>query len=85
MENKDLLPIQLECTMLFQTNPFMVETVEGIGKLLNRSYDELVPILNLLVKQGIIQNLGDNENPRYRYNEPAITTEIDLTGTVKKA
>ncbi|RKQ33263.1 hypothetical protein [Oceanobacillus halophilus] len=83
MVQKELLPLQMECTMLFQSNPYMIETIEGIAEKLDRTKEELLPVLSQLVIQGILQNLGDINSPRYRYKEPSVITQVD--GDLKKA
>ncbi|MFC4402438.1 hypothetical protein [Gracilibacillus xinjiangensis] len=72
MRGKEMFALQLECTMLFQSNPYMNETVEGIVTLLGSQKEKILPVIESLVKQGIIQNLSDNDIPRYSYCEPAI-------------
>ncbi|MFC2947317.1 hypothetical protein [Virgibacillus sediminis] len=83
MRDDVLLTLQAECTMLFQSDPFMVESAEGLGKKLGKQLDVLFPVLDLLVKQGILEMIGTNANPLYRYNEPLIITEIDTPKKLK--
>ncbi|MEC5422970.1 hypothetical protein QGM71_05590 [Virgibacillus sp. C22-A2] len=77
MSREEFLGLQAECMMLFQSNPYMTESVEGIGTRLGRKKEELYPILDLLVKQGIVQLMGKEPTPLYRYSEPVIITEFD--------
>ncbi|WP_235001569.1 hypothetical protein [Halobacillus sp. Marseille-P3879] len=76
MVKKELLPLQLECTMLFQTNPTMVETLAGIGVRLGRKTEDLQSIVEALVQQGILQKLGDEASPLFCYKEPVVTTTL---------
>ncbi|WP_100400299.1 hypothetical protein [Bacillus sp. FJAT-44742] len=85
MEKNELLSMQLECTMLFQSNPYMVETVEGLEIRLGRNKEELEPVIDSLLKQEIIQKIGDDSLPLFRYKEPAVTIEIDLTSELNKS
>ncbi|SFK04998.1 hypothetical protein SAMN04487936_106303 [Halobacillus dabanensis] len=76
---KKELSLQLECTMLFQTNPYMSETITGIGTRLGRKTEDLQSIVESLVQQGILQKSGDEASPLFRYKEPVVTTELDFT------
>lgn len=79
MEKKELLPLQVECTVLFQSEPHMQATGEMIAERLNAKIEVINNILNTLLKQGIIQQSGEHPSPVYRYNEPVTTDEINLT------
>ncbi|SDQ22922.1 hypothetical protein SAMN05216232_1172 [Virgibacillus subterraneus] len=81
MVKDNLLPLRAECTMLFQSNPYMVESIDGLELRLGREKENLVPVLELLVKQGILQLLGDESIPLYRYKEPFIITELESKST----
>ncbi|MFC3039608.1 hypothetical protein ACFOGI_05035 [Virgibacillus xinjiangensis] len=83
MRDDVFLTLQAECTMLFQSDPFMVESAEGLGVKLGKQIDVLFPVLDLLVRQGILELIGTEEAPLYRYNEPLIITEIDTTSERK--
>ncbi|WP_245843932.1 hypothetical protein [Oceanobacillus rekensis] len=83
MVNKELIPLQMECTMLFQSNPYMIESPEGISIRLGRKVEDILPIIDLLLKQGILQLLGDEASPLYRYQEPRVIQDIDLSGEVE--
>ncbi|MFC5711405.1 hypothetical protein ACFPU1_01280 [Thalassorhabdus alkalitolerans] len=85
MKKNELLSMQLECTMLFQSNPYMVETVEGLEIRLGRNKKDLEPVIDSLLKQEIIQKIGDDSLPLFRYKEPVVTTEIDLTSELNKS
>ncbi len=78
-----MLPLQMECTLLFQSNPYMIESIEGIAAKLDRAKEEILPVLLQLVNQGILQNLGDDDSPLYRYKEPVVITKLD--GEKRKA
>ncbi|GGF28675.1 hypothetical protein GCM10010954_29690 [Halobacillus andaensis] len=79
MVKKESLPLQLECTMLFQSNPHMNETMTGIGTRLGRKSEDLQSIVEGLVQQGILQKSGDESSPLFRYKEPVVTTELVIT------
>ncbi|WP_067728963.1 hypothetical protein [Oceanobacillus damuensis] len=82
MVSKELVPLQMECTLLFQSNPYMIETAEGISKKLGRKVDDILPIIDQLENQGILQMLGDEFSPLYRYKEPKIIQDIDFSEEV---
>ncbi|MFC4557616.1 hypothetical protein ACFO3D_05265 [Virgibacillus kekensis] len=77
MVRDELLPLRAECALLFQANPHMVESIDGLQQLLGKEKDKLLPVLETLVKQGILQMLGDETAPLYRYKEPLTITEFD--------
>lgn len=77
MEKKDLLPLQVECTMLFQSDPSMQASPEGLAARFNRSQEDVQHIIEVLLAQGIVQQLGDVSSPVYRYNEPSIIDVIN--------
>ncbi|WP_337017775.1 hypothetical protein [Oceanobacillus massiliensis] len=83
MDNKERIPLQMECAMLFQSNPYMIESPEGISIRLGRKPEDIFPIIEQLFKQGILQLLGEEASPLYRYREPEVIQEIDLTGEVE--
>ncbi|SEA83714.1 hypothetical protein SAMN05421743_10939 [Thalassobacillus cyri] len=78
MEKKESLPLQMECTMLFQANPYMIESISGLERRLGRQEEDLKPVLNILVKQGILQQIGEGTASLYRYKEPVIITDMDI-------
>ena len=82
---KRTIPLQMECTMLFQSNPYMIETPEGISVRLGRKVEDILPIIDQLSIQGILQRLGDETSPLYRYQEPIIITNLDIQGEAEKA
>ncbi|SES16512.1 hypothetical protein SAMN04487944_12140 [Gracilibacillus ureilyticus] len=71
MKEKEMFSLQFECTMLFQSNPYMIETIDNIATLLGSQKEKIMPVIESLVKQGIIKNRSDNDVPRYSYCEPA--------------
>ncbi|WP_163970659.1 hypothetical protein [Oceanobacillus halotolerans] len=83
MAQKELLPLQMECTMLFQSNPYMTKTIEEVANMLAKPIEDVKPIITLLQKQGIIEDVGDPVKPLYRYKEPAVMTKLSTTGDVK--
>lgn len=71
--------------MLFQTNPYMSETIAGIGTRLGRKTEDLQSIVEALVQQGILQKLEDEATPLFRYKEPIVTTELDITKEMNRS
>jgi hypothetical protein len=82
---KEMLPLKMECTMLFQSNPLIAITVQELERKLNKAKEELQPVLSMLIKQGIIQQTGDGANLLFRYQEPATIEEIGLKGELKNS
>ncbi|WP_085504918.1 hypothetical protein [Thalassobacillus devorans] len=78
MEKKEALPLQMECTMFFQSNPYMIESLAGLENKLGRRKEDLQPILEILVQQGIIRQIGKDSKYLYRYKEPDIITEMTI-------
>lgn len=85
MPRHALLPLQLECTLFFQSNPYRTESLEDLAIILKTTKETLLPALTILEEQGIIMNLGDVAGPIYRYKEPAIVTEFTIEETRIKA
>ncbi|RLL47026.1 hypothetical protein D8M04_07490 [Oceanobacillus piezotolerans] len=81
----ETFPLQMECTMLFQSNPYMIETPEGISVRLGRKVEDILPVIDQLCNQGILQRLGDELTPLYRYQEPVIITNLDIQGEAERA
>ncbi|GGD00114.1 hypothetical protein GCM10007216_33560 [Thalassobacillus devorans] len=83
MEKKEALPLQMECTMFFQSNPYMIESLAGLENRLGRRKEDLQPVLELLVQQGIIRKTGKEPKSLYRYNEPMVITEMNIPDTLE--
>ncbi|WP_018923524.1 hypothetical protein [Salsuginibacillus kocurii] len=82
MTRKETLPLQMECTFLFQSNPDMAENIEGLEALLGRTKEEILPVLEALVQQDIIQKTKEEASTLFRYKEPVITKTLDITSEV---
>ncbi|SDI82131.1 hypothetical protein [Alteribacillus bidgolensis] len=78
IRKQENIPLQMECTMLFQSNPYMVENTEGLEQKLRRKKEEILPVLELLVQHGIIRKTEDKTLPLFRYKEPAVTKDLDI-------
>lgn len=83
MIKRESLALELECTMLFQANPYLIETARGLESKLGRKSEALKPVLELLVKQGILQKIGEGSSAVFRYQEPSIHTELDFTSELE--
>ncbi|WP_233269545.1 hypothetical protein [Alteribacillus sp. YIM 98480] len=78
MKKQEFIPLQMECTLLFQSNPYMVENIEGLEQKLGRKKEEILPVLEILVQQGIIQRTEDKALPLFRYKEPVVTKDLEI-------
>ena len=83
MANKESLALELECTMLFEANPYLIETARGLESRLGRKSEDLEPVLELLVKQGILQKVGAGPSAVFRYQEPTTHSEFDFTSELE--
>ncbi|GAE27446.1 hypothetical protein JCM9140_3593 [Halalkalibacter wakoensis JCM 9140] len=63
-------PLQIECTMFFQENPYTYETVKGLAIRLGRNTEDLVGVLEYLVSSMVLEVIGTGENAIYRYIQP---------------
>lgn len=66
------LMLQAECTLLFEQNPYLLETVDGLAERLGRDAEVLQPVLQQLVQLSILDQLSSGEHLLYRYNQPDI-------------
>ncbi|MDC3414990.1 hypothetical protein NC797_15305 [Aquibacillus sp. 3ASR75-11] len=73
------VPLQLECTLYFEKNPYAYETIEGLALRLGREPSDLSPIVQHLVSLDIIEALGEGDSAIYHYNQPKIASEVDLS------
>ncbi|MFC4737274.1 hypothetical protein ACFO4L_11795 [Bacillus daqingensis] len=78
MPNHERLPLQVECTMLFQSNPCRLHSAADIARMLQCPSDEVLSVLELLTQKEIVRRIEYKEAPAYRYNEPAVSEEIDV-------
>ncbi|QOY36678.1 hypothetical protein AWH56_003110 [Anaerobacillus isosaccharinicus] len=65
-----LSPLQVECTMFFQENPYAYETVQGLEIRLGRKAEDLSVVLSQLVDSMILEIIGTGESAIYRYVQP---------------
>lgn len=65
-----LNPLQIECTMFFQENPYTFETLDGLSIRLGRNLEDLRPILDILVRNSILEVIGTDDRAIYRYVQP---------------
>ncbi|WP_096199931.1 hypothetical protein [Bacillus sp. FJAT-45350] len=75
-----LNPLQVECTLFFQENPYTFETLKGLSSRLGRNSDDLIGVLELLVSNMVLDVIGTGENAIYRYIQPV---SIDLEQQVE--
>ncbi|QDP39546.1 hypothetical protein [Radiobacillus deserti] len=74
-----IFPLQLECTLYFETNQYAYETVEGLSLRLGRNAADLVKTLEHLVKLDILQVDGEGLNAVYCYNQPKLVSGVELS------
>lgn len=79
MENDYLFPLQTECMLFFQENPYAFETAEGLSLRLGRKIDHLLPVLEQLVTTSILELIGNGDKPIYRYIEPVVNFGVNLS------
>lgn len=63
-------PLQVECTMFFQENPYTYETLDGLAIRIGRNPDDLRPVLEKLVEDSILEVIGSGYQAIYRYIQP---------------
>jgi|GEM_PF-1058270 len=63
-------PLQIECTLFFQENPYTYENIDGLMLRLGREKADLEPVLNNLVKAKILNVIGEGNGAIYCYNHP---------------
>ncbi|WP_174729049.1 hypothetical protein [Mesobacillus harenae] len=64
------LPLQMECTLFFQENPYMFETLDGIALRLGRKREDIDPVVKQLVSNSLLEKIGDGDQAIYRYIQP---------------
>ncbi|MCD2137999.1 hypothetical protein [Salinicoccus halitifaciens] len=78
MNNRMILPLQMECLMLFQSDPQSTHSLEDLSACLGEKAECLESVISLLVKQGIIKQIQEAEHKVYRYREPEISPEFEI-------
>ncbi|WP_156956083.1 hypothetical protein [Salinicoccus luteus] len=64
--------------MLFQSNPQSAHSLEDLSENLDRNEEDLEPVLELLMKQGIIEQFQKAGKTLYRYQEPETASEFEM-------
>lgn len=70
MVSFEINPLQIECTLFFQENPYTFETLEGLAVRLGRNLEDLRPVLDNLVESSILEVIGSGTQSIYRYIQP---------------
>ncbi|MDT8858657.1 hypothetical protein N0O92_00345 [Alkalihalobacillus sp. MEB130] len=70
-----LHPLQVECTLFFQDNPYTYETLKGLAMRLGRNAEDLAAVLDQLVSTMVLEMNGTGDSAIYRYIQPVT---IDL-------
>lgn len=81
MTKKGILPLQMDCMMLFQSNPSSAVTVEELVSKMGETHENLQPVLDLLLKQGIIRKSGEVPALLFSYQEPVTVAEFEFDTT----
>ncbi|GAX91177.1 hypothetical protein EFBL_2843 [Effusibacillus lacus] len=79
MDNNQMFPLRIECTLFFQENPYTFETAGGLALRLGRKREHIEPVLQHLVSLSILEKIGEGEQAIYRYIQPEITSELDTS------
>lgn len=64
------MPLQIECTLFFQENPYTFETLEGIAMRLGRHREDIKTAIDQLISISILEIIGEGEHAIYRYIQP---------------
>ena len=64
------MPLQIECTLFFQENPYTFETLEGIALRLGRQREDIKIAIDHLISISILEIIGEGEHAIYRYIQP---------------
>lgn len=84
MTKRIILPLQMECMMLFQSDPLLAVTIEELAGKLGGKQEELQPVLDLLVKQGIVRQTGEVPMLLFSYQELVTVAEFEIEITNRK-
>lgn len=68
----------MECIMLFQSDPQSSHSLEELSDRLDSTVEDLQPVTELLMKQGIIEQIQVSGEERYRYHEPEAASEFEM-------
>lgn len=69
------MPLQIECTLFFQENPYTFETLNGIALRLGRSPEDIKLAIEHLMSISILEMIGEGEQAIYRYIAPNYSTK----------
>jgi hypothetical protein len=72
------MPLQIECTLFFQENPYTFETLNGIALRLGRNPDDIKLALEHLMSISILEMIGEGEQAIYRYIAPKYSTKSQV-------
>jgi hypothetical protein len=64
------MPLQIECTLFFQENPYTFETLDGIALRLGRHREDIRIVIEHLISISILEIIGEGEHAIYRYIQP---------------
>lgn len=78
MNPRRIPSLKMECIMLFQSNPQSAHSLEDLSENLDRNEEDLEPVLELLMKQGIIEQFQKAGKTLYRYQEPETASEFEM-------
>ncbi|GAB3057267.1 hypothetical protein ACFOU0_03155 [Salinicoccus sesuvii] len=78
MSNRTCLPLQMECIILFQSDPQSSHSLEELSNRLDRTVEDLRIVTELLMKQGIIEQVQLSGEKRYRYHEPETASGFEM-------
>ena len=78
MNEKKPLPLQVECLVLFQSNPLLAMSLEEVAGKLGGKQEDLQPVLELLMRQGIVGQSGDGPAKFFSYKEPVTVAEFEI-------
>lgn len=77
-QSQQLLPLQMECTLYFEQNPFAYETVNGLALRLGRTTTDILITLEHLVSLKILEVIGNGSSAIYHYKQPEFINEVEL-------
>lgn len=64
------MPLQIECTLFFQENPYIFDTLDGIAIRLGRHREDIKSVIDHLISISILEIIGEGEQAIYRYIQP---------------
>lgn len=64
------MPLQVECTLFFQENSYISETLDGVAIRLGKHPKEIKTAIDYLTSISILEIVREGEIDSYRYNQP---------------